>query len=109
MLACVFEIMLALFMICTEVTFECYETLLNKVECLALLFNMRECEELMVALFSTGRTTDMNSLTLPSYALFAMHYLLSSDNTVTHVAAFLRCRMHQKHKTSLELFFFFWL
>jgi len=36
--ACVFEIMLALFMICTEVTFECNKTLLNKVECLALLF-----------------------------------------------------------------------
>lgn len=38
MFACVFEIMLALFIICTDVTFECNETLLNKVECLALLF-----------------------------------------------------------------------
>jgi len=61
----------------------------------------------MVALLNTGRTADTSSLTLPSYARFAMHYLLSSDNTVTHVAAFLHCRMHQKHKTSLELIFFF--
>jgi hypothetical protein len=36
--ACVFEIMLGLFMICTEVTFGFNETLLNKVDCLALLF-----------------------------------------------------------------------
>jgi len=67
---------------------------------------MRECEELMVALLSTGRTADMNSLTLPSYALFAMHYLLSSDNTVTHVAAFLLCRNASKTQDKPRIFFF---